>query len=85
MKMGEVQEIANELFDGDSTRFNELIQGVKSNFDRLEKLERLCQEMVDKPPGKVYFNPWAEKLKAFGIVKSTSEEFRTCLTHIKNE
>ena len=65
--INDVQDIANELFNGDSTRFDELIQGVKTKFERLELLELLLQEMVNKPPGNAYFVPWAEKLKKLGI------------------
>ena len=67
MKTSDVQEIANELFDGDSARFNELVSGVNEKFTRLELLEKLLQEMVNNPPGKAYFVPWAEKLKKHGI------------------
>lgn len=67
MQIGDVQEIANELFDGDAARFNELVSGVNEKFTRLDLLEKLLQEMVNNPPGKTYFVPWSEKLKKLGI------------------
>ena len=67
MQTQQVQEIANDLFDGDSSRFHELILGVDEKFKRLAELEMLLQEMANNPPGNAYFLPWAEKLANLGI------------------
>jgi|GEM_PF-2940354 len=67
MKTAQAQEIANELFSGDSSRFHELISGVDEKNERLTALENLLQEMANNPPGNVYFLPWADKLAKLGI------------------
>ena len=66
----QVNIIANELFDGDSTRFAELLHGVDMKFRRLQALEALCAEMVTRSPGGCYFLPWAERLATLGIKRS---------------
>lgn len=66
----QVKYIASELFDGDSTRLAELVQGVDAKFRRLEVLENLCTELVKRSPGGCYFAPWAELFGRLGIKAS---------------
>jgi hypothetical protein len=63
----QVRIIASELFDGDSTRFSELVQGADAKFRRLEALENLCTDLVKRSPGGCYFLPWAERFASLGI------------------
>lgn len=66
----QVRYIASELFDGDSARLSELVQGVDAKFRRLEALEKLCTELVKRSPGGCYFAPWAERFGRLGIKTS---------------